>query len=526
MSLRRRTNRNSKIANRKLMLESLETRNVMAGTVAGSVLGGNLSLRGDDNANNVLISEVDDLDKNSATHAYLVAGVNTTITGGSAVPASIPVPAGVSARVFTNVRGNVNVDLRGGNDFLGIANNTNDLAQQLYSCGFIDLENENDPLANLLQTLNPAEFTLAGPVNIPLDLVINMGNGNNILAINANARTGNILTGSGNDLVSVGDEPGGTGIRFRQNLIIGTGGGIDEVCVEIVQIDNSLNVQLGDGDLKYVNSQVFETYAVRAGDVLVGTGRGNDVFAVDTTKVDRGIVMNSGDGADQVALHVFAAGQGNGPKGQRGAGNVSINTGTGNDLVFVGGADFSTETPVPSAATSLLLDTGPGNDGDNDRENPVRITDLVLQNQLTVFTGTGNDALLVETVAVTKGSALIDTGLDNDTATLIGLLLQGDFLLSLGAGVDSATLNNVTVGRNALIDAGAGDDTVTIDNSHVNNGLITILMGLGNNDTLKIHTSTAKRATLDGGPGNNDTLSTDIPANPNVQVRGFEKAGP
>lgn len=511
-SRRPKTHQSQYSTNRRLRLELLERRNLLAGLVTASVSGGNLVVRGDNEANVVLIAEVDDGDGNSKTHAYVVGGFDTNIQGGK--DSGQMLPADVSARLFLNVKGNIDVDLKGGDDLFAVGNSTSDLSRQLDECGFLTTEADD--------ALNAFDLDLPGQVNVPGNLIINMGSGADGVAVNASARTGIVNTGNGDDTVSVGGAPGGDGVVFRDDLIILTGNGNDHVCTENLQVTDFLNVQLGNGDF-----QSYEAFLVRAGHVLATSGGGNDSLVMGTITTDREIVIDSGAGDDVVEMDAFSAGQGDGPKHQRNAGNITIVTGNGDDHVFVFG-DF--QSGGQSAATSLLINTGSGNDGADLPDGGARaiaVQDVVLRNQLTLVTGAGDDSVDVERITSTRGGAVIDLGSGDDAATLIGLLLKADLTLILGGGVDSATLDAISVGRNAVIDAGSGDDIVDINDSHVDRGRITVLMGLGNDDILNITQSTAKKATFLGGPGDNDTFNNDLGITGNgkqgsVEVREFE----
>src|SRR5262245_47880184 len=112
-------------AQRRLLLEQLEHRNLLAGVVTGSVSGGSLFINGDANDNIIQVAEVDDGDGNAKTHAYIVVGADTTITpgkGGTAVPDADLPPGASSAAIFINVKYDIVINMKGGNDLLGVGN--------------------------------------------------------------------------------------------------------------------------------------------------------------------------------------------------------------------------------------------------------------------------------------------------------------------------------------------------------------------------------------------------------------------
>src|SRR5687768_712631 len=99
---------------RRLMLEQLERRNLMAGVVNAFVSGNSLFVNGDNFDNTIQIAEVDDGDGNPKTHAYVVAGAGTTINfrgAGDRVEEEDLPPAASSAVVFSNVKFDVIVNM-------------------------------------------------------------------------------------------------------------------------------------------------------------------------------------------------------------------------------------------------------------------------------------------------------------------------------------------------------------------------------------------------------------------------------
>src|SRR4051794_32629103 len=90
----------------ELHVEPLELRSMLAGNVLANLdATGALSVIGDAKVNNVAISQ------DAATSAYILSGVNTTING---------LPS-LNLGTLAGFTGDINVDLRGGNDVFAFA---------------------------------------------------------------------------------------------------------------------------------------------------------------------------------------------------------------------------------------------------------------------------------------------------------------------------------------------------------------------------------------------------------------------
>src|SRR5207253_2960390 len=227
---------------RQFFLETLEPRALLAGNVDVFVRGGTLFVQGDAADNAVLIQ-----DEGGGTYSVLgldfdadldltgqgFAGNPTTINGedtggfnGNAV-------------LFHGVTNDINVDLRGGNDGLGIGNNLenlNALAEECFDIGFLPSDNGGTALAGAEINIEQAEGTLL----VPRNLIVNLGDGDDFTAIDANVGTLNangstkkggvaiINGGGGNNGVAFGTEGGDF---VADDLLISGGSGSDDVCV-------------------------------------------------------------------------------------------------------------------------------------------------------------------------------------------------------------------------------------------------------------------------------------------------------
>jgi len=157
---------------RKLRLESLESRCLLAGNVTVKVAGGNLFITGDNNDNVVLVAGT------GTSGQYLVEG----LTDSAGLPTNIRYNGtNNSSVIVSGVKHSINVDLKGGDDAFGLTN-----------------------------------------ANVKNDVNIEMGAGNDLVAIGSSSSVGidtiatlgpviihgtlNVHTSGGNDDVLIGAE--------------------------------------------------------------------------------------------------------------------------------------------------------------------------------------------------------------------------------------------------------------------------------------------------------------------------------
>jgi hypothetical protein len=149
-------------------------------------------------------------------------------------------------------------------------------------------------------------------------------------------------------------------------------------------------------------------------------------------------------------------------------GNLSIQTGCGNDEILIGAA----HTPATDNNPLLNLVFGPVSVGGN----------------LSVKSGAGNDTTLLVEVSVT-GNTQLDGGCGNDD---IGVLdsssFTGSFTIQGGRGNDSIVLSTNTFFGVVTIYGGAGTDTIGLADSFFQQSV-----------------------TINGGPGNDTFLQTQVP---------------
>src|SRR5437763_554022 len=154
-------------SSRRMVVEQLEGRTLLAGNVTVSVSGGNLIVTGDNNDNAVLIQK-------TGPGSYTITGFdfeNGALSGRQSGPTTIRgagTDLGGDARLVTGVRGNIIVDLKTGNDSLAVGNSLDDLNALVDDCGGLGLGLGSGSGAG----------SPSGKFNAPANLIVNMGDGN------------------------------------------------------------------------------------------------------------------------------------------------------------------------------------------------------------------------------------------------------------------------------------------------------------------------------------------------------------
>lgn len=227
-------NSQSLARSRKLSLENLETRKLMAGNISAVLDSeGILQIRGDSAANGVAIYQVSDT-------TIRVAGLTQGGTG-TAVNGS------TSSRDFRNVQG-LNVELNSGSDRVEIG----------------------------------SAASLARTTSLPRGATILSGSGDDVVKIDKTATMGdvNIVGGTGNDSVTLNQvKVGSTLDEFRRGaLSIETGYGSDRINVSNTTVNQSIYIESGVG----LASDQVTLNTVTAGQHVALVANEPDNFRVDT----------------------------------------------------------------------------------------------------------------------------------------------------------------------------------------------------------------------------------------------------
>jgi len=266
-------------SHRRLAVESLESRNLMAGNVAADLVAGSLVLQGDGQSNGVQIMPMVAAGR-VQPGTFRVRGIDA---GGDATTIN-----GESEVIFRFVNDDVRVDLRGGEDRL------------LVNTGI-----------QMLDSLRPTTGLLA---TIAGDLIVAAGNGSDLLLLGDLDVGGRVQIDAGEerDIVFV------IGLTVPQSstfveFVLTTGGGDDGVHVADFSIEGDMLVDTGSGDfedhvflgrgnatsdiavLTYGGHDIVRLFSVDCDDLTIDTGDSPDAVTLDTVSVDL-LFANLGNG--------------------------------------------------------------------------------------------------------------------------------------------------------------------------------------------------------------------------------------
>ena len=251
----------------------------------------------------------------------------------------------------------------------------------------------------------------------------------------------------------------------ERNILQSSNDGISTTDLTKLTITGAGNVTIDglDGNINEkstVNGEKGTTLVVDAsamtGALKLGVATAADGNSSGTwgTHTDKDVSITSGSGNDIIETYTALAGD--------------ITTGAGNDQVLVNnGASTAVWTDVEGVST---IDTGTGNDTVSAKDLLATANDVTAGNtsfgQVTaasVVTGEGDDTVTVAALASNRdwnNGVLTDVNLD-DTFFIKGASI------STGAGADTITVT--TLAEGAMVDAGADNDTLKID---INGGII------------------------------------------------------
>jgi hypothetical protein len=387
---------------RKLAIECLENRRVMAGNVIGRLVGNELRLTGDRLGNSIEIS----------------SGVS---------------PAGVRQLV---VRGR---EFEGG--FTTINNALSQSFNEVNSL-LINSGDGNDKIV-----IGPENTFLRPPtpedVRIRLNrLKIDSGKGNDSIALRntdvVNAATQTILNSdtagfAGNDEITFKvfqlfntNAAGEFVPTASPGVILNTAGGADEVLFAGAVVEDATGNEPREAYTNIINSNVY-----------ANLGAGNDTFKSTFFNFAHRF-EGAGDRASSLFINSAA------PAGDTGFDddtislartslkNLSVTTGTGNDSFKVGLGDLDSETASGNVFVidSTNLDMGAGSD--------LYFTELFNTGNLNVDMGQTNEIDIVRSrLTFVRGSATFSLGGGNDNVRFANsVYVFGVFTLNGGAGID------------------------------------------------------------------------------------------
>ncbi len=244
---------------RSLRVEGLETRDLMAGDVTAEVVKGSLIVRGDDNNNDIIITE-------PTPGSFQIASGNTSVTtvNGAAGPLT-----------FDNVTKDVKIYLNDGDDRLSITGN---IARDLV------IDGEDGAQNITVNTVAGTQMAIGRRLNIINDV------GADTIAIN-NVRTNEnlkISTGDGGSTITISTAD------VRKHFDLRTRDGADTIRINDITVRGKTSVATGGANdivEVEVGADASGPRSFFMGAVTVSMGQGNDRLTV-------GKAGDSGRGAD------------------------------------------------------------------------------------------------------------------------------------------------------------------------------------------------------------------------------------
>lgn len=331
-----------KPATRRLSMQALESRNLLAGNIIGNLIGTTLALGGDAADNQLHVTEV-------APNQIQVTGLTgTSINGAPSVLFAgqlienviIRTSSGDDTAVVENLslsdtpNGNLLFFMSDGNDVVRMKNVTTTNSIRVHS------GRQND-------IVQGKSISTQGTLLVETDL------GDDTVALyRAKARNIEVDLQQGNDHFSLYLG------KSDNNISIDTGTENDTTRLAYVQAGNDINFVSGDGN------DHFGSYVLRAGnDVNVATGDGFDNVHMNRTRANHDVNVFTGQESDRVHMNRTKA-----------SNHIVVDLGDGNDLAIITNAK----------AHDLYFAAAGGNDY-------VEMKNIYAIDDLHVKMGTGND---------------------------------------------------------------------------------------------------------------------------------------
>jgi hypothetical protein len=297
---------------RPLAIESLEPKQMLAGDVTVSQVGANLFVRGDDLANQLVITS------GETAGSYIIRGLegtSVTLEGSST-------PAPETGLVVTGVRGFVNVNTGDGDDEVIVEDARFRLGLTIATGeGNDEVVVQGTKVGGVLSILTGAgdDSVQVGAAATPPSALAATGSA---ASVNGGFAI-DILLGDGDDSAEVHNA------SAMGSIVVGGGLGADNVDVSDVRTA-VLILRGGDGDA----ADEIEVARAKSFAAVIGTGAGADrVAIIDSAFTSLNVALGSGD--DELSLQkvsarvaVLAGGEGTGDKyadaGENSLGRIAI----------------------------------------------------------------------------------------------------------------------------------------------------------------------------------------------------------
>lgn len=461
---------------KQLRMESLEQKNLLAGDVTASIVGGDLIFSGDaaDNifsiqrdADNVAVGNVEVTGTGGTTinglslakfsfdgdlHLDFQAGGNNRVSiglpllvlGELELPGGISVEGGAGNEGIsvggTRVSGDVELlDAAGGaSAFLEISNSiiSGDIrATSAAEYSALDTSNQSSIVGSVVQQASGAasqesyltlnNSTIGGDVEHRSDAAIITYTSVGGLDVGGDF---GIYSAAGDDVVNF--EAGFPDVdnKIGGDLRVHSGAGDDVSTISGLIVGDDVVYRGGEGNDQWQFGATGTTGSI--GDDFYGLGgQGNDTIALESVAVGDKLRIRGGKGDDLASL-------------------ADVTVGRSALVTLGGGINTASLTSVDAGRSLTVLGRG---------HNSVDLAGVTASHCITVITSRGDD--LVTVTDTNTYSMMIATKGGMDEVSIVDSAF--DYLVVfLGSGDDTLTLDGVTVDRFALLSGGRGEDTL------------------------------------------------------------------
>jgi hypothetical protein len=300
-------------------MERLEERQMLAGDVRAMLSDGDLVISGDNSANRISV-------ESAGEGRIVVRGFGTRING-----------VFNAARIFSNVTGDISVQLSGGDDLLRITNVITP-ADVLVSGG----DGNDEIITGRDKTSGDARFagSPSGPLYVQGALRLYGGNGHD-LVFQSDAHIdglGVAKLGSGDDTLFT-QRPAGSGqnVDYGGNLSILPEGGDDVIDLLGMDLAGYLTINDSAGSL-YLYARAMDVH----GNFRITSAGMADSIDVSATNVRGQFSLASGAGNDRVRISAIAN-------------QLSVNLGDGNDGFELVSSNIKSSTVFGGAGDDVFF---------------------------------------------------------------------------------------------------------------------------------------------------------------------------
>jgi hypothetical protein len=401
--------------------ESLEERLTLDGTVAVMLVGTTLTLTGDVDANDVLITKGPNPNEIVIEGKDRAGAVTTFINGPSLIDDPVD---------------QINVYLQGGSDDFRIEGNSpND---RFVVPGPLYIENQDGNNVNRLE-----DVLLASTLEVRKVF----GNSESTLEVVGTDVVGTAIINN-----NFGGAQGPTktlvisGSTFQDDVTIQNGGGKDILVVDSSNFDGNLDVHNGNGDTRTVFGMSEDPIVF--GDLSVVNGNGNDTFVLHDTTVWGKVDIDNNDGHSDTTVSDAKVGIGL----PAAASNIvfGLMAGAGTDTFLMTNTEINDSLDLDYAANNA--DTF---------GSSTQISDSTIRGYVYVESDDGYDVVNVDPTVVGRDFELKLYDGSSDV-TLADLSVGLTFTITANAGSDHIVIERTTVAGDAMIDLGNGVDRLEI----------------------------------------------------------------